>query len=93
LFYVPTKFRVFRGYINVPPDSAMRSWDDWHQLPVRFKELCGSTGVPCVDLTSQLRSAVARGELPYAARDTHWSPQGHELVAAAVEAAIKGSGW
>ena len=33
LFYVPTKFRVFRGFIDVPAESPMRSWDDWHELP------------------------------------------------------------
>jgi hypothetical protein len=93
LFYVPTKFRVFRDFIDVPSDSAMKNWDDWHQLPVHFQELCASADVPCVDLTEPLRAATARGELPYAPQDTHWSPEGHALVAAAVDAAMRQNGW
>jgi SGNH hydrolase-like domain, acetyltransferase AlgX len=91
--YVPTKYRVFRDFIEIPQGSPMERWDVWHLLPVRFQDFCMSAVVPCVDLTNRLRQAVAQGRMPYPANDTHWSPDGHAIAAAAVEDVLRERGW
>ena len=40
LVYVPTKYRVFRDFIELPPASPMAGWDVWRLLPAHFQELC-----------------------------------------------------
>jgi SGNH hydrolase-like domain, acetyltransferase AlgX len=91
--YVPTKYRVFRDFIELPQGSPLEHWDVWHLLPVRFQDFCSSAVVPCVDLTDRFRQALARGRMPYWANDTHWSPDGHAIAAAAIEDVLRGRGW
>ena len=93
LVYVPTKYRVFRDFIDVPPASPMAGWKVWHQLPAHFQELCRAAGVPCLDLTERLQASIRAGHLPYALNDTHWSPDGHAIVAAALEDALRERAW
>jgi hypothetical protein len=31
--------------------------------------------------------------MPYWANDTHWSPDGHAIAAAAIEDVLRGRGW
>jgi acetyltransferase AlgX (SGNH hydrolase-like protein) len=91
--YVPTKYRVFRDFIEIPQGSPMERWDVWHLLPARFQDFCVSAAVSCVDLTDRLRRAVAQGRLTYPPNDTHWSPEGHAIVAAAMEDLLRERGW
>jgi len=79
--FVPIKFRVYRPFIDVPEGSPMRSWELW---PIRegFHAWCALVRAECIDLTPQFQEAVRRGGMPYAAADTHWSADGHDLVAA-----------
>jgi hypothetical protein len=91
--YVPTKYRVFRDFIEIPQGSPLEHWDVWHLLPVRFQDFCMSAAVPCVDPTDRLRQAVAGGGTPYPANDTHWSPEGDAIVAAAIEDVVRQRGW
>jgi len=91
--YVPIKYRIFRDVIALPEGSPMQRWDVWHLLPVRFQEFCASASVPCVDLTDRFRQAVQQGRLPYPPNDTHWSPEGHRLAAAALEDVLRERGW
>lgn len=93
LVYVPTKYRVFRDFIDIPPASPMAGWTAWHQLPAHFQELCRAAGVPCLDLTERLQASIRAGHLPYALNDTHWSPDGHAIVAAALEDALRERAW
>jgi hypothetical protein len=71
--YVPTKYRVFRDFVDVPPGSPMERWDVWHLLPRRFDDFCVQAAVPCVDLTHPMRQAVARGRMTHPPNDTHWN--------------------
>jgi len=91
--YVPIKYRVFRDFIQVPEGSPMARWNAWPLLPVRFQDFCASARVPCVDLTDRFRQAVAEGRLPYPTNDTHWSPEGHAIAAAALEDVLRARGW
>ncbi len=92
-FYVPIKYRVFRDFIAIPAGSPMEHWDVWHRLPNLFRDFCNTAAVPCVDLTESLRAAVARGHMTYPLNDTHWSPEGHAVAAAAVERVLRERGW
>ena len=47
----------------------------------------------CLDLTVALQRALAAGGMPYALTDTHWSAEGHDIVAQAVKETIDTMGW
>lgn len=93
LVYVPIKYRVYREAIQVPQGSPLENWDVWTALPRKFSELCASASVPCVNLTEALQRAVRQGVTVYPLTDTHWSPEGHALVAAEIERALHNLGW
>ena len=92
LVYVPIKFRVYRDFIELPPGSELRHWALW-SLPDLFAQFCRAEGLACLDLTGLLRDAVRTGEMPYAATDSHWSPEGHRLIARALEERLTSLGW
>jgi hypothetical protein len=92
LVYVPIKFRVYHGLIELPPRSEARRWALW-PLPDLFTRLCGVERLACVDLTGVLRDAVRDGSAPYPAVDSHWSPEGHRLVALTLERELGSRGW
>jgi hypothetical protein len=79
--YVPTKYRVYRDALEIPPDSPLAGWSAWTRLPRLFSEFCTSNGVRCLDLTEPFREAVLEGAAIYARTDTHWGPAGHDLAA------------
>jgi len=92
LVYVPIKFRVYRPFVEIPEGSSVELWSPW-PLPAKFHDLCESIRVPCVDLTDRLQSALRDGVDVYPATDTHWSPEGNELVAAELERVLRDIGW
>lgn len=92
LVYVPIKYRVFREFIKLPQGSPMATWGVW-PLPQRFRDFCATVSIPCLDLTNRLQQAVREGGMPYPPMDTHWSPEGHTLVAAELEHAFQSLGW
>jgi hypothetical protein len=93
LVYIPIKLRVYREFIEIPPGSPMRRWSVWTSLPQKFMEFCRSVSVPCVDLTDRLQQAVRVGVDVYAPTDTHWSSEGHAVVAAELECVLRRLGW
>jgi hypothetical protein len=92
LVYVPIKFRVYRDLVAPAPGSELHEWTLW-PLPELFAELCRVEEVPCLDLTGALRRAVLEGGMPYAPADSHWSPEGHHLVARQLAGALEALGW
>jgi SGNH hydrolase-like domain, acetyltransferase AlgX len=92
LVYVPIKFRVYRGFVELPPQSEIRDWKLW-PLPDLFAQFCRAEGLACLDLTGLLRGSVDDGNMPYAPADSHWSPEGHQLIAQGLEEALKSVGW
>jgi lysophospholipase L1-like esterase len=92
LIYVPIKFRVYRDFIEGPPGGELRDWALW-SLPDLFAQFCRTEGLACLDLTGVLRDSVRAGGMPYAPTDSHWSPEGHRLVARAVEELLTSLGW
>jgi hypothetical protein len=83
--FVPTKFRVYGGIVELPADSDCRDWivDD---LPERLRALAReiSPEIGFLDLTPALVERAAAGDLVYLLDDTHWTPLGHEVVAQAI---------
>lgn len=89
--YIPIKFRVYRDFVDFSP-GEVRDWTLW-PLPDLFADFCRTEGMPCLDLTGLLRDAVGRGAMPYALADSHWSPEGHELVAHRLADLLASFGW
>jgi hypothetical protein len=92
LVYVPIKFRVYRDFIEFPPRGELRTWTLW-PLPELFDHFCRADGLACLDLTGLLRDSVRGGGMPYAFADSHWSPEGHQLIALRLEEVLKSFGW
>jgi hypothetical protein len=92
LCYVPIKYRVYHRHVEFGSDSACRQWRLW---PLRglCAEFCLDEGIPFLDLTDPLESAVGAGVEPYARMDTHWGASGHFLVAGQVESKLRSLGW
>jgi hypothetical protein len=92
LVYVPIKFRVYREFIHVPPAGELRDWRLW-PLPDLFAEFCRSEGLACLDLTETLRQSVRAGGMPHAPADSHWSAEGHQLIAQRLADTLRSLGW
>jgi lysophospholipase L1-like esterase len=92
IMYVPVKYRVYHPFVEFAPDSPANDWTLW-PLPGLFEEFCSDTGLDCIDLTEMFQAAVRRGEMPYAASDTHWGATGHRLVAERLERELLQRGW
>jgi hypothetical protein len=92
LVYVPIKYRVYRDFVQFPPDGELRGWTLW-PLPDLFARFCRAEELACVDLTEELRDAVLAGGMPHALTDTHWSPEGHALIAERLAGALRALGW
>ncbi|KPJ84901.1 MAG: hypothetical protein AMS18_16490 [Gemmatimonas sp. SG8_17] len=92
LIYIPTKYRVYRTLVELPPGSPMAEWDVW-PLREQFRAFCVSVATPCLDLTESFERVAQEGGMPYAAKDTHWSPEGHATAAAEIERFLSGRDW
>jgi hypothetical protein len=90
LVFVPEKLRVYRDYVRFPDDSAALKWGS-NDLPERLEEMAAKLTPPAefLDLTGVFRSAAARGELVYIPDDSHWTPEGHRVAAAALADLLK----
>jgi hypothetical protein len=77
---VPDKFRVYRPFVEFPPDSPCRQWATW-PLPADCAEFCRTAQISFLDLTGPLQESLRQGDMPYAPADSHWGPEGHKLVA------------
>jgi hypothetical protein len=86
------KFRVYRDFVEPPPGGELRDWALW-PLPDLFAQFCRTEGLACLDLTGLLRDSVRTGGMPHAPTDSHWSPEGHRLIARALEEMLASLGW
>lgn len=89
ILFAPTKFRVYRDLVELEPGSILSDWVT-NQLPLRLRDMVQdvSQEISFVDLTPDLVASARRGELPFFANDSHWSPTGHRVAAIALSAAI-----
>jgi hypothetical protein len=89
---VPIKFRVYQPFVTFPPESPRRTWKVW-PIDELFLKFCQSHNVPCLDLTGLFQEAVRNGHMPYSAVDSHWSSEGHLLVADLHASELDKRGW
>jgi acetyltransferase AlgX (SGNH hydrolase-like protein) len=80
VFYIPMKFRVYADSCTFPPGSPCTKWQPW-KLEDEFAAFCREAGIEFVSVTDAMRKAAAAGEVVYAPEDSHWSAEGHRLVA------------
>lgn len=90
--FVPIKYRVYRPLIETDPGSPINNWELW-PLPHLFSDFCSTANVACINLTEMFQQAVRDGIMPYAPSDTHWSAEGHRLVAERLEFEIHQRDW
>jgi hypothetical protein len=90
--FVPIKFRVYQPFVQFDADSPCRIWRvrPLHQL---FDDFCRASGAFCLDLTPFFQQAIRHGKMPYADVDTHWSPEGHDLVAERLAIELRQRHW
>ena len=86
--YIPTKYRVYRDFIDVPKGSPISQWSVW-PLPALFKKFCMTNDLHCIDLTRPLEEHTRASGNPYFHTDTHWSPAGHDLVASVLAETLR----
>jgi hypothetical protein len=89
--FVPDKYRVYAGLSNVAlTTDKIRSWrlDD---SPARLERILAAMipDLEYVDLTPALQSESRRGVPTYLSDDTHWSAEGHRVVAGALHLTIE----
>jgi hypothetical protein len=62
-----------------------------NDLPERFREsvVSISPGAEYLDLTPDLVAAVKAGIMPYFSDDSHWTPEGHAVAAAAISRQLR----
>jgi len=80
VFYIPMKFRVYADYCTFPAGSPCTQWHAWN-LETEFADFCREAGIAFVSVTDAMRKAAAAGDVVYAPEDSHWSADGHRLVA------------
>lgn len=90
--FVPTKFRVYQPFMRFDDDSPCLEWKVW-PIDELFLTFCEAQNVPCLNLTTLFQEAVRDGRMPYAAVDSHWSPEGHSLVAQRLVTELRQRGW
>jgi hypothetical protein len=92
LVYVPIKFRVYRDFVELPPGGEPGGWA-LSSLPDSFGQFCRSEELACLDLTGVLRDSVRSGGMPHAPTDSHWSAEGHRLIARTLVERLTSLGW
>ncbi|MEO8256767.1 MAG: hypothetical protein ABI868_05400 [Acidobacteriota bacterium] len=78
--YIPIKFRVYGNLCTYPSGSPCVRWKPW-PLEARFAAFTRAAGIEFLSLTAPMHRAGASGHVVYAPEDSHWSAEGHRLVA------------
>jgi PAS domain S-box-containing protein len=92
--FAPTTFRVHHGLSNLVEVSAnVKKWVV-NDLPDRLRAIVNgiSPEIDYVDLTPILKAEVERGNQVFLSDDTHWTTEGHRIVAQTIQSfALDGS--
>lgn len=81
--FAPAKYRVYRDVADFQESGdVMKHWGV-NDLPGRLQSLVAAIdpGIGYVDLTPALQRESAKGLLTYYLDDTHWTAEGHRVVA------------
>lgn len=85
LAIVPSKSRLYPEFVGDHPTSALRQ-----ELYPRFLNEMRAADIAAPDLLSALQAGKANGAM-FLRTDTHWTPEGADLVAQQLSSALKGS--
>jgi PAS domain S-box-containing protein len=88
--FAPTAFRVYHGIADFEMvDGGMTRWvlDD---LPDSLRKMISeiTPDIEYLDLTPGLRSAAKQNGLVFLSDDTHWTSEGHQVVAEVLAGAL-----
>ena len=92
LVFAPTKFRVYKEFTTFDLQARPRYWVI-NDLPQRLGAIVRES-LPTgefLDLTPTLIAKARCGSLLYYPNDTHWSPEGHRVAAAAIAQLLRKS--
>jgi PAS domain S-box-containing protein len=88
--FAPTKFRVYREIANFEKAGGdIKRWE-LNDLPDRLRKMISeiSPNIGYLDLTPAFKSAARKNSLVFLSDDTHWSSEGHRVVAEALAGAL-----
>ena len=90
--FAPTAFRVYHDIADFGEAGDDATQWDLNDLPDRLRKMMSeiSPDIGFLDLTPALASAARKGSLVFLPDDTHWSPDGHRVVAESLAAALAG---
>ena len=86
----PTTFRVYQDIANFEKAGEdIKRWE-LNDLPDRLRKMISeiSPDIGYLDLTPALKSAARKNRLVFLSDDTHWSSEGHRVVAEALAGAL-----
>ena len=86
--YIPRKFRIYKKYLEVQPNTIISGWK-LNNFPDDMKKWCTENNIDYIDTTPALEKSVAEGIHPYFFDDVHWNPLGHKIAADLVLAHMK----
>ncbi len=89
IVFAPTAFRVYRNIADFKEAGDTNLWD-LNDLPDRLRKMVSeiSPDIDYLDLTPALESAARNNSLVFLPDDTHWSAEGHRVVAEALASAL-----
>lgn len=88
--FAPTAFRVYRDVAHFEKaEGGIKRWE-LNDLPDRLRKMISeiSPDIGYLDLTPALKSAARKNRLVFMSDDTHWSSEGHRVVAEALAEAL-----
>ena len=83
--FAPTKFRVYKDFVEFDPQAQPRYWVT-NNLPTVIEAIVHEDlpEAGFLDLTTALVGQALHGPLLYKDYDSHWSPEGHRVAATAI---------
>ena len=85
--FAPEAYRVYQGLPNLfKVSDEVKRWEV-NDLPERFRSIVAevSADIDYVDLSPFLKAEAERGIPVFLPDDSHWTPEGHQVVAKALE--------
>jgi len=88
--FAPTAFRVYDNVADFKDVGDDATYWNLNDLPDRFRAMIAeiSPDIEYLDLTPRLESAAKMNNLVFLPDDTHWSSEGHRVVASALAEAL-----
>jgi len=90
LVFAPEHYRVYNGLSTLVEVSEEVKWWSVNDFPERLRTVVKSISpdFEYFDLTPTLRMEAAKGTSLYISNDTHWTAEGHKIVAEALHKAL-----